>query len=245
MEYRKMLDEAINKSGLTLKEIVALCKHHGVKIDHSSLSNMRNGVQPPSPDEEKNRILAMVLRTQETMGISEEQFVLTAGIEHTPTPVVKNVVGTLGIVTLEAAKVARRASYQAEVIIKAQISGAPYSPEVSAKFLEDIRAEQQTLSDASDVVFWFMEQYREALHARTGESPGIYSTEEEKVSTRDSLIESLARVTGVPNRILMTVITGLEEAHQSGISRRNAQMLSKTVNRRDADSEGGKQDAEE
>lgn len=51
MTYQKMLEEGLRNSGLTLRKAADLIrKESGMRIDHSYLSKLKSGANPPASD---------------------------------------------------------------------------------------------------------------------------------------------------------------------------------------------------
>jgi len=77
MVFRQLLREAIDNSGLTLREVALLCEEQGAPIDHSYLSKIRSGALPP-PSDKVARVLARVL------GLDPMEVALKAYIDRAP-----------------------------------------------------------------------------------------------------------------------------------------------------------------
>ncbi|WP_424475036.1 XRE family transcriptional regulator [Oceanobacillus kimchii] len=57
MNYFEMLNEMIEESKLTLKEIAFKCEDYGVKVNPSYISKLKSGKQPPASDEINSAIV--------------------------------------------------------------------------------------------------------------------------------------------------------------------------------------------
>lgn len=77
MSYKVILSDAIDKSGLTLKEISKLCKDHGVKITESYISQLRSG-KLTTPSTEISEALAHALN------INPEILVIESYLDKAP-----------------------------------------------------------------------------------------------------------------------------------------------------------------
>ena len=78
MAYARLLNELIEKSGLTAKDIAQKCTEQGQKITASYISILRNENSNRVPSEELSRVLEKVLNAE------PQQLVIEAYIENAP-----------------------------------------------------------------------------------------------------------------------------------------------------------------
>lgn len=83
MAYAKLLNELIENSGLSAREIAKRCEEQGQAITPSYISILRKESNSRVPSEDMSRILARVL------GANEEALVMEAYLENAPEPLVK------------------------------------------------------------------------------------------------------------------------------------------------------------
>lgn len=102
MAYAKLLNELIEKSGLSTREIAKRCEEQGQPITPSYISILRKESNSRVPSEDMSRVLARVL------GADEDTLVLEAYLENAPEPLLKVLRGMYTSVmemTLRAMKV--------------------------------------------------------------------------------------------------------------------------------------------
>lgn len=102
MAYAKLLNELIEKSGLSTREIAKRCEEQGQAITPSYISILRKESNSRVPSEDMSRILARVL------GANEDSLVLEAYLENAPEPLVqllRNMYSSVMEMTLRATNV--------------------------------------------------------------------------------------------------------------------------------------------
>ena len=65
MPYAKLLNQLIEESGMTAKDVAQKCADHGVSITPSYLSMLRNGAGKRMPSDEVSRAIAKALGKDE------------------------------------------------------------------------------------------------------------------------------------------------------------------------------------
>lgn len=100
MAYAKLLNQLIEESGMTAKEVAQKCTEQGQKITASYISILRNETSNRVPSDELSRVLAKVL------GQKEEKLVIEAYIDNAPEIIKKafksinKIIGVTGIQAL-------------------------------------------------------------------------------------------------------------------------------------------------
>ncbi len=79
MPYTKLLNDVIDKSGFTLKEIAEKCTSNGVKVTTSYISTLKNDTNNRAPSDEMSRAIARACNCKE-----EGILVLEAYIDNAP-----------------------------------------------------------------------------------------------------------------------------------------------------------------
>ena len=79
MPYTKLLNDIIDKSGLTLKEIAEKCTANGMKVTTSYISTLKNDTNNRAPSDEMSRAIARACNCKE-----EGILVLEAYIDNAP-----------------------------------------------------------------------------------------------------------------------------------------------------------------
>ena len=83
MPYAKLLNNLIEKSGMTAKEIADKCTEQGQKITASYISILRNENNNRVPSDELSKVLA------KTLNVDENLFVIEACLDNAPQPIIK------------------------------------------------------------------------------------------------------------------------------------------------------------
>lgn len=86
MAYTKLLNELIDSSGLTIKEIAERCTAQGVKVTPAYISTLRNDTNNRTPSDEMSKALARACNAK-----YEDLLVIEAYLETAP----KEILGTL------------------------------------------------------------------------------------------------------------------------------------------------------
>lgn len=79
MPYTKLLNDIIDRSGLTLKEIAEKCSENGVKVTASYISALKNDTNNRTPSDEMSRAIAKACKC-----VDEGILVLEAYIDSAP-----------------------------------------------------------------------------------------------------------------------------------------------------------------
>lgn len=83
MPYAKLLNQLIEESGMTAKDVAQKCADYGVSITPSYLSMLRNGVGKRMPSDEVSRAIAKAL------GKDENLLVVERALDEAPEPITK------------------------------------------------------------------------------------------------------------------------------------------------------------
>ena len=95
MPYAKLLNQLIEESGMTAKDVAQKCADHGVSITPSYLSMLRNGAGKRMPSDEVSRAIAKAL------GKDEDLLVVERALDEAPEPITKALQYILRIATAE------------------------------------------------------------------------------------------------------------------------------------------------
>lgn len=79
MAYTELLNEVINQSGLTVKEIAERCTANGVKVTAAYISTLRNDTKNRTPSDEMSRAIAKACGWKD-----ENALVIEAYIDNAP-----------------------------------------------------------------------------------------------------------------------------------------------------------------
>ncbi len=79
MAYTKLLNDIINESGLSVKEIAKRCNQLGVKLTASYISTLKNDTNNRTPSDEVSRAIAKACNFED-----EEALILEAYIDNAP-----------------------------------------------------------------------------------------------------------------------------------------------------------------
>ena len=83
MPYAKLLNQLIEESGMTAKDVAQKCADYGVSITPSYLSMLRNGAGKRMPSDEVSRAIAKAL------GKDENLLVVERALDEAPEPITK------------------------------------------------------------------------------------------------------------------------------------------------------------
>ena len=95
MPYAKLLNQLIEESGMTAKDVAQKCADYGVSITPSYLSMLRNGAGKRMPSDEVSRAIAKAL------GKDENLLVVERALDEAPEPITKALQYILRIATAE------------------------------------------------------------------------------------------------------------------------------------------------
>lgn len=125
MPYAKLLNQLIEESGMTAKDVAQKCADYGVSITPSYLSMLRNGAGKRMPSDEVSRAIAKAL------GQNENLLIVERALDEAPEPITKalqsvlriTVAGLLGLTGNEITP-------EMEALINEQIQKTPLSESV-------------------------------------------------------------------------------------------------------------------
>ena len=100
MPYAKLLNQLIEESGMTAKDVAQKCADYGVSITPSYLSMLRNGAGKRMPSDEVSRAIAKAL------GEDENLLVVERALDEAPAPILTALQNILRIVTIASAHIA-------------------------------------------------------------------------------------------------------------------------------------------
>lgn len=93
MPYAKLLNQLIEESGMTAKEVAQKCVDYGVSVTPSYLSMLRNGAGKRMPSDEVSCAIAKAL------GKDENLLVVERALDEAPEPIIKALQNILRTIT--------------------------------------------------------------------------------------------------------------------------------------------------